>query len=203
VTDGAGERRVRGVHLQHGEYIEADHVVLAIGHSARDTFAMLHARGLCRGQAVFDRRADRTSAIVDRQRRASAFARAPRSSARPNISIWHHCKNGRTVYSFCMCPAARVVAATSEEGRVVTNGMSQYSRAERNANSGLVVAIDPARLSPAIRWRASRSSGIGRIARPMSRAGRATRRRHSGRRFPGGPRLDRARLGGRRPTSPA
>ena len=148
VDETDGVRRMRGLHLADGGYLEANHVVLAIGHSARDTFDNAARGGRpCRGQALLDRRAHRTSAIVDRPR-ALRRRRRQRHPRRGGIHISHHCRNGRTVYSFCMCPGGTVVAATSEEGRVATNGMSQYSRNERNANSGLVVAIDPARDYP-------------------------------------------------------
>jgi uncharacterized FAD-dependent dehydrogenase len=143
-----GRRRLRGLHLHDGSLLEADHVVLAIGHSARPTFEMLHRRGVYLEPKPFSIgvRIEHPQSWIDR-------ARYGRCAGHPDLgaaaySLAHHCANGRTVYSFCMCPGGRVVAATSEEGRVVTNGMSQYSRAEFNANSGLVVAIDPARDYP-------------------------------------------------------
>ena len=147
-TDPTGERRVRGVHLHTGDYLEADHVVLAIGHSARDTFAMLHAAGVHVEAKPFSIgvRIEHPQSWIDKSRFGADAGNAILGAAEYHIS--HHCKNGRTVYSFCMCPGGTVVAATSEEGRVATNGMSQSSRNERNANSGLVVAIDPARDYP-------------------------------------------------------
>ena len=148
VTDSTGERRVRGLHLHTGEYLEADHVVLALGHSARDTFAMLHERGVHIEAKPFSIgvRIEHPQSWIDRARFGADAGNAILGAAEYHIS--HHCRNGRTVYSFCMCPGGTVVAATSEEGRVATNGMSQYSRNERNANSGFVVAIDPERDYP-------------------------------------------------------
>ena len=147
-TDDPGDRRLRGLHLHTGDYLEADHVVLAIGHSARDTFAMLHAAGVFVEAKPFaiGVRIEHPQSWIDRARFGADAGNPILGAAEYHIS--HHCKNGRTVYSFCMCPGGTVVAATSEEGRVATNGMSQYSRNERNANSGLVVAIDPARDYP-------------------------------------------------------
>jgi uncharacterized FAD-dependent dehydrogenase len=120
--------RVRGVVLADGEYIAAEKVVLAIGHSARDTFQMLQRRGVYVEAKPFS---------------VGASAGHPILGA-ADYKLVHHCANGRSVYSFCMCPGGTVVAATSEPGRVVTNGMSQYSRNERNANSAIVVGITPA-----------------------------------------------------------
>ncbi len=151
-TDATGERRVRGLHL-HGpdgadDYLAADHVVLAIGHSARDSFAMLQAAGVFVEAKPFSLgvRIEHPQGWIDRARFGANAGHPVLGAAEYHIS--HHCRNGRTVYSFCMCPGGTVVAATSEEGRVATNGMSQYSRNERNANSGFVVAIDPARDFP-------------------------------------------------------
>ncbi|SEN05520.1 hypothetical protein SAMN05192583_1894 [Sphingomonas gellani] len=147
-TDGAGQRCIRGLHLHDGGYLEASHVVLAIGHSARDTFAMLHAAGVHVEAKPFSIgvRIEHPQSWIDQARFGADAGHPILGAAEYHIS--HHCSNGRTVYSFCMCPGGTVVAATSEEGRVATNGMSQYSRNERNANSGFVVAIDPARDYP-------------------------------------------------------
>ncbi|MBX3593196.1 FAD-dependent protein [Sphingomonas sp.] len=146
--DADGTRSLRGLHLHDGSFLEADHVVLAVGHSARPTFEMLHRRGVHVEAKPFSIgvRIEHPQSWID-QARFGSCANHPDLGAAA-YSLAHHCANGRTVYSFCMCPGGRVVAATSEEGRVVTNGMSQYSRAEFNANSGLVVAIDPARDYP-------------------------------------------------------
>jgi uncharacterized FAD-dependent dehydrogenase len=143
-----GARRIRGLHLSNGDYLAADHVVLAIGHSARDTFAMLHDRGVHIEAKPFSVgvRIEHPQSWIDRARFGDCARHPDLGAAAYTLS--HHCANGRTVYSFCMCPGGRVVAAASEPGRVVTNGMSQYSRAEFNANSGLVVGIDPARDYP-------------------------------------------------------
>jgi uncharacterized FAD-dependent dehydrogenase len=141
-------QRIRGLHLHDGSFLEADHVVLAVGHSARPTFEMLHERGVHIEAKPFSIgvRIEHPQSWIDRARFGACAGHHDLGPAAYSLS--HHCANGRTVYSFCMCPGGRVVAATSEEGRVVTNGMSQYSRAEFNANSGLVVAIDPARDYP-------------------------------------------------------
>ena len=146
--DADGGRRLKGLVLQTGETIPASHVVLAVGHSARDTFEMLHDRGVHIEPKPFSIgvRIEHPQSWID-QARFGACAKHPDLGAAA-YTLSHHCSNGRTVYSFCMCPGGRVVAATSEPGRVVTNGMSQYSRAEFNANSGLVVGIDPARDYP-------------------------------------------------------
>ena len=139
-----GERQVRGVVLESGEHIATNHVVLAVGHSARDTFQMLYDRGVYVEAKPFSIgvRIEHPQVMIDRCR-FGKYAGHPLLGA-ADYKLVHHCENGRTVYSFCMCPGGQVVAATSEEGRVVTNGMSQYSRAERNANSGIVVDVTPA-----------------------------------------------------------
>jgi hypothetical protein len=136
--------QVRGVVLAGGEHIATDHVVLAVGHSARDTFEMLYARGVYLEAKPFSIgfRAEHPQSLIDRAR-FGKFAGHPLLGA-ADYKLVHHCRNGRSVYSFCMCPGGTVVAATSEPERVVTNGMSQYSRNERNANSGIVVGITPA-----------------------------------------------------------
>lgn len=147
-TDPAGNRRIQGLHLNGGDYLEADRVVMAVGHSARDTFAMLHEAGVHVEAKPFSIgvRIEHPQSWIDKSRFGADAGHTVLGAAEYHIS--HHCRNGRTVYSFCMCPGGTVVAATSEEGRVATNGMSQYSRNERNANSGFVVGIDPARDYP-------------------------------------------------------
>lgn len=135
--------QVRGVVLADGERITTDHVVMAVGHSARDTFAMLHQRGVKLDPKPFSVgfRIEHPQAMIDRCRYGTSTQHPLLGAA--DYRLTHHCTNGRSVYSFCMCPGGTVVAATSEVGRVVTNGMSQYSRKERNANSGIVVGITP------------------------------------------------------------
>jgi uncharacterized FAD-dependent dehydrogenase len=135
--------RMRGVTLAGGEYLSCTHLVLAIGHSARDTFQMLHDRGVYLEAKPFSIgfRIEHPQSLIDRDR-FGKHVRHPILGA-ADYKLVHHCSNGRAVYSFCMCPGGTVVAATSEENRVVTNGMSQYSRAERNANAGIVVGITP------------------------------------------------------------
>ena len=142
-TDADGQRHLRGLVLADGEVIEADHVILALGHSARDSFAMLHARGVTMQAKPFSIgvRIEHPQGMIDRARFGPNAGNPLLGAA--DYKLVHHAKNGRAVYSFCMCPGGMVVAATSEAGRVVTNGMSQYSRAERNANAGIVVGISP------------------------------------------------------------
>jgi uncharacterized FAD-dependent dehydrogenase len=139
ITNG----QVTGVVLANGERIATDHLVLAVGHSARDTFEMIHRRGIYIEAKPFSIgfRIEHPQSLID-------AARYGRNAGNPQLGaadykLVHHASNGRSVYSFCMCPGGTVVAATSEPGRVVTNGMSQYSRNERNANSGIVVGITP------------------------------------------------------------
>ncbi|HUA81390.1 MAG TPA: NAD(P)/FAD-dependent oxidoreductase [Dyella sp.] len=146
--DAHGVRHVRGVALANGEQIRTDHVVLALGHSARDTVAMLHERGVYLEAKPFSIgfRVEHPQSMVD-QARFGPQAGHPLLGA-ADFKLVHHCRNGRSVYSFCMCPGGTVVAATSEPGRVVTNGMSQYSRNERNANAAIVVGIEPSDFTP-------------------------------------------------------
>lgn len=141
--DADGMRRLTGLHLSNGEFLPASHVILAVGHSARDTFEVLHDRGVFMEAKPFaiGVRIEHPQSWIDTARYGPNAGNKILGAAA--YSIAHKASNGRTVYSFCMCPGGRVVAAASEEGRVVTNGMSQYSRAEFNANSGLVVDIDP------------------------------------------------------------
>ncbi|HEY9644577.1 MAG TPA: NAD(P)/FAD-dependent oxidoreductase [Coleofasciculaceae cyanobacterium] len=135
--------QVRGVTLDNGEFIRSDHVVLAVGHSARDTFEMLHQQGVYIEPKPFSIgfRVEHPQSLID-QCRLGTQAGHPMLGA-ADYQLVHHCSNGRSVYSFCMCPGGQVVAATSELGRVVTNGMSQYERSGKNANSGIVVGITP------------------------------------------------------------
>src|SRR5215813_7482920 len=135
--------KVRSLKLSNGEALRCDHVVLAVGHSARDTFQMLHDRGVHIEAKPFSLgfRIEHPQGMIDRSRFGKFAGHKQLGAA--DYKVVHHCSNGRAVYSFCMCPGGTVVAATSEPGRVVTNGMSQYSRAERNANAGIVVGITP------------------------------------------------------------
>jgi uncharacterized protein len=135
--------KVRGITLASGEYIASDRVVLAVGHSARDTFQMLFDRGVYIEAKPFSIgfRVEHPQALIDRARFGDRMGHRLLGAA--DYKLVHHCQNGRSVYSFCMCPGGLVVAAASEPGRLVTNGMSQYSRNERNANSAIVVGITP------------------------------------------------------------
>jgi uncharacterized protein len=135
--------QIEGVMLASGETLQSRHVVLALGHSSRDTLRMLEQRRVFMEAKPFaiGFRIEHPQSLVDVARHGR-FAGHPELGA-ADYKLVHHASNGRSVYSFCMCPGGTVVAATSETGRVVTNGMSQYSRNERNANAGIVVAINP------------------------------------------------------------
>ncbi|MGB3609105.1 MAG: NAD(P)/FAD-dependent oxidoreductase [Cellvibrio sp.] len=135
--------RMAGVVLADGEILRSRYVILALGHSARDTFRMLHQRGVFIEPKPFaiGFRIEHPQSQID-QARLGKYAGHPELGA-ADYKLVYHAQNGRAVYSFCMCPGGTVVAATSEPNRVVTNGMSQYSRNERNANAGIVVGISP------------------------------------------------------------
>jgi uncharacterized FAD-dependent dehydrogenase len=143
IEETADGRQVRGVMLESGEKIITSHVVLAIGHSARDTFEMLYERGVYIEAKPFSIgfRVEHPQSLIDTCRFGPNAGHPILGAA--DYKLVHHASNGRAVYSFCMCPGGTVVAAASEPGRVVTNGMSQYSRNERNANSAIVVSISP------------------------------------------------------------
>ena len=138
-----GEGRIQGVRLADGQELHSRYVVLALGHSSRDTFRMLHQRGVYIEAKPFavGFRIEHPQSLID-QARLGKYAGHPELGA-ADYKLVYHASNGRAVYSFCMCPGGTVVAATSEPERVVTNGMSQYSRNERNANAGIVVGINP------------------------------------------------------------
>ena len=142
------DSKVTGVTLNSGETLKTNHVILAVGHSARDTFEMIHDKGVYIEAKPFSIgfRIEHKQSTIDQARFGDNAGNEILGAA--DYKLVHHCKNGRSVYSFCMCPGGTVVAAASEEGRVVTNGMSQYSRNERNANSAIVVGIDPERDYP-------------------------------------------------------
>ncbi len=139
--------KIRGIITEHPErgleQIDAQHVILALGHSARDTFEMLIERGVYAEAKPFSVgfRIEHPQSLIDRARFGPNAGNEMLGAA--DYKLVHHASNGRSVYSFCMCPGGTVVAASSEAGRVVTNGMSQYSRNERNANAGIVVGIEP------------------------------------------------------------
>ena len=139
IVDG----QVQGITLASGETLASQHIVFAVGHSARDTFKMLYERGVYIEAKPFSVgfRIEHPQSLIDNCRFGSNAGHPLLGAA--DYKLVHHCQNGRSVYSFCMCPGGTVVAATSEAGHVVTNGMSQYSRNERNANSGIVVGITP------------------------------------------------------------
>jgi len=137
------DNRIQGVTLADGEQLRSRYVVLALGHSARDSFRKIHERGVYVEAKPFavGFRIEHPQSIIDTAR-LGKYAGHPELGA-ADYKLVYHAKNGRAVYSFCMCPGGTVVAATSEPNRVVTNGMSQYSRNERNANAGIVVGITP------------------------------------------------------------
>jgi len=147
-TDANGQRRLAGVVTADGQTIAASHVIVAIGHSARDTFEVLHGRGVEMHAKPFSIgvRIEHPQSVIDTARFGPQAGHPLLGAA--DYKLVHQAGNGRGVYSFCMCPGGTVVAATSEAGQVVTNGMSQYSRAERNANAGIVVEVTPERDFP-------------------------------------------------------
>jgi uncharacterized protein len=144
LQNSAGLHQLRGVHINERDYLRCDHAILALGHSARDSFAMLHDAGVYLEAKAFSVgfRIEHPQPLIDSARFGPFAGHALLGAA--DYKLVHHASNARSVYSFCMCPGGTVVAATSETGRVVTNGMSQYSRNERNANAGLVVGVTPA-----------------------------------------------------------
>ncbi len=151
VTDLITENSaVTGLLLENGETVAAGNVVLAIGHSARDTFGMLLRNGIAMEPKPFSVgfRIEHPQELIDRVR-LGKYAGDDRFGA-ADYKLVHHCSNGRSVYTFCMCPGGRVVAATSEDGCVVTNGMSQYQRNDVNANSAVVVGVEPSDYPPGI-----------------------------------------------------
>ena len=141
--DANGQSQVQALILASGERIAANHIVLAVGHSARDTFEMIHKRGIFIEAKPFSIgfRIEHPQSLIDNARHGPNAQHPILGAA--DYKLVHHASNGRSVYSFCMCPGGTVVASASEEGCVVTNGMSQYSRNERNANAGIVVGITP------------------------------------------------------------
>ena len=144
--DKDGQNQVQAVVLQTGERIATNHLVLAVGHSARDTFEMIYKRGIYVEAKPFSIgfRIEHPQSLIDRARYGRSYSEDLLTKlGAADYKLVHHAKNGRSVYSFCMCPGGTVVAAASEPNRVVTNGMSQYSRNERNANAGIVVGITP------------------------------------------------------------
>lgn len=147
--EGEGEQRqlvgLQVLNQATGESysLPTHHAVMALGHSSRDTFVAFYERGVAMEAKPFSVgfRIEHPQSVIDRARWGKDAGHPLLGAA--DYKLVHHAKNGRAVYSFCMCPGGTVVAATSEPERVVTNGMSQYSRAERNANAGMVCAIDP------------------------------------------------------------
>src|SRR5262249_16902554 len=143
IQERRGEKHIAGLVLNTGETIDTDRVVMALGHSARDTLEMLHARGVFfeAKPLSIGIRIEHPQSIIDKARFGQCAGHPILGAA--DYKLAHHASNGRSVYSFCMCPGGTVVAAASEPGRLVTNGMSQYSRKERNANAGMVVGVTP------------------------------------------------------------
>lgn len=142
VTDILVEsNQVKGVTLENGEKIETHDVILAIGHSARDTFEMLHKKGVFLEQKPFAMgvRIEHPQKMIDFAQYGDAAAKLPPADYR----LTYTTKKGRGVYTFCMCPGGYVVAAASEEGRLAINGMSEHARDGENANSALLVQVFP------------------------------------------------------------
>ena len=137
--------KIQGVTLASGDHIATNHLILAIGHSARDTFELVHQRGIYIEAKPFaiGFRIEHPQSLIDKARYGNHHHEVQKQLGAADYKLVHHAENGRAAYSFCMCPGGTVVAAASEAGGVVVNGMSQYSRNERNANSGIVVGIDP------------------------------------------------------------
>ena len=157
---GEKSHQLVGLDLANGDVIPCRHLVLAPGHSARDCFAMLEQIGVKIEAKSFSVgvRIEHPQPLID-------AARWGPSAGHPRLGpaeykLVHHATNGRCVYSFCMCPGGFVVGATSELERVVTNGMSQHSRNERNANSGLVVQLEPEDLAPYERYAGDPLAGV-------------------------------------------
>ena len=151
-VDSLGHKKVQAVVLTSGERIATNHLVLAVGHSARDTFEMIHKKNIFIEAKPFSIgfRIEHPQSLIDKARYGNSYSEDILSKlGSAEYKLVHHASNGRSVYSFCMCPGGTVVAAASEAGRVVTNGMSQYSRNERNANAGIVVGITPEQDYPA------------------------------------------------------
>ena len=152
--------RITGLQLADGSRLDCSQVVLAPGHSARDTFAMLDRIGVAMERKPFaiGLRIEHPQSLIDNARWGDAAGHPLLGAA--EYKLVHHAENGRCVYSFCMCPGGFVVGATSEPGRVVTNGMSQHSRNERNANSGLVIPVSDADLEAHERWPGDPLAGL-------------------------------------------
>ena len=132
--------KVTGVELENGEFIEADNVIFAIGHSARDTFEMLHGMGIPMEPKPFAMgvRIEHPQTMVDMSQYGMINPVLPPADYKLTRKL-----DDSTVYTFCMCPGGYVVAAASEEGRVVTNGMSYADRDGENANAALLVTVNP------------------------------------------------------------
>ena len=145
-VNSQGHGQVQAVVLASGERIVTNHLVLAVGHSARDTFEMIYKKGIYVEAKPFSIgfRIEHPQSLIDKARYGNSYSEDLLSKlGSAEYKLVHHASNGRSVYSFCMCPGGTVVASASEAGCVVTNGMSQYSRNERNANAGIVVGITP------------------------------------------------------------
>lgn len=140
IKDGA----IQAVIVNGHERIETEHCILAIGHSARDTFEMLAARKVSMEQKPFSMgmRVEHLQEWINEAQYGKKYAHHDKLGA-AEYKLVHHCENGRTVYSFCMCPGGYVIASASEEGRLVTNGMSEHKRDARNANSAILVNVGP------------------------------------------------------------
>ncbi len=141
ITDG----KIAGLVINENRYIPCNIALFAIGHSARDTYRMLFGRGVAMEAKAFaiGVRIEHPQPLIDRAQYGDLAGHAKLGPADYAL-IYHNKASGRTAYSFCMCPGGLVVAAASEPGGLVTNGMSLYQRASGMANSALVVNVTPA-----------------------------------------------------------
>ncbi len=137
------DSKVTGAIVNGSETIETDTIVLALGHSARDTFEMLHRLNIPIEAKPFSIgvRVEHPQCVIDKAQYGKFAAHPLLGPA--EYKLVHHCQNGRSAYTFCMCPGGDVIASASEPGCLVTNGMSRYSRKQVNANSALLVGITP------------------------------------------------------------
>ena len=135
--------KIKSVIVNDEETIETNIVVLAIGHSARDTYEMLHENGIKINQKPFaiGARIEHPQILIN-ESQYKEFYNHPRLGA-ADYKLIEHTSNGRTAYTFCMCPGGTVIASASEEGEVVTNGMSEHARDKENANSAFLVNVKP------------------------------------------------------------
>lgn len=144
VTDFILENdQIRAVEINNEEKFDCQILLLAIGHSARDTYEVLHRRGVAMSPKAFSIgvRIEHPQTVIDRAQYGNYAGHTALGAA--DYKLAYHSHSGRSAYTFCMCPGGYVVAAASEAGGVVTNGMSEFSRNSENANSALLVGVTP------------------------------------------------------------